>query len=97
MVEAEAEEICHTLAGPEIAVATTKAYSRVVVIILCDRIFIGKLDRRKWIEEILGSISSIFRCMVVSCSMEIWFDQSSGSNREENGKAEINPCFIACK
>lgn len=24
-------------------------------------------------------------------------DQSSGSNREENRKAEINPCFIAYK
>ena len=29
--------------------------------------------------------------------MAIWLDQSSGSNREENGKAEINPCFIVCK
>ncbi len=25
--------------------------------------------------------------------MEIWSDKSSGSNREENGKVEINPCF----
>ena len=29
--------------------------------------------------------------------MEIWSDQSSGSNREENGKAEINPCFMEKK
>ena len=29
--------------------------------------------------------------------MAIWFNQSSGSNREENEKAEINPCFIAHK
>ena len=29
--------------------------------------------------------------------MAIWLDQSSGRNREENGKAEINPCFIVHK
>lgn len=33
----------------------------------------------------------------LSDTMEIWFDQSSRSNREENRKAEINPCCIACK
>ena len=33
----------------------------------------------------------------LSDTMATWFDPSSGSNREENGKAEINPCFIACK
>ena len=31
----------------------------------------------------------------LSDTMAIWLDPSSGSNREENGKAEINPCFIA--
>ena len=29
----------------------------------------------------------------LSDTMEIWSDKSSGSNREENGKVEINPCF----
>ena len=33
----------------------------------------------------------------LSDTMAIWFDPSSGSNREENGKAEINPCFFVCK
>ena len=33
----------------------------------------------------------------LSDTMAIWLDQSSGSNREENRKAEINPCFIAHK
>ena len=27
-------------------------------------------------------------------TMAVWLDQSAGSNREENGKAEINPCFM---
>ena len=45
------------------------------------------------LQELTGSWSFIY----LSDTMAIWFDPSSGSNREENGKAEINPCFIACK
>ena len=35
--------------------------------------------------------------LYLSDTMAIWLDQSAGSDREENGKAEINPCFIAHK
>lgn len=47
-----------------------------------------ELDR-----EYISQVSYIY----LSDTMEIWFDQSSRSNREENRKAEINPCCIACK
>ena len=50
-------------------------------------------------ESLLDDKGNVLRVSYIylSDTMEIWFDQSSRSNREENRKAEINPCFIACK
>ena len=50
-------------------------------------------------ESLLDDKGNVLRVSYIylSDTMEIWFDQSSRSNREENRKAEINPCCIACK
>lgn len=47
-------------------------------------------------ESLLDDKGNVLRVSYIylSDTMEIWFDQSSRSNREENRKAEINPCFI---
>ena len=47
-------------------------------------------------ESLLDDKGNVVRVSYIylSDTMEIWFDQSSRSNREENRKAEINPCFI---
>ena len=46
-------------------------------------------------QSLLDDKGNVLRVSYIylSDTMEIWFDQSSRSNREENGKAEINPCF----
>ena len=49
---------------------------------------------RKSITEFAGK--KVLKCLDYSEGID-GLDQSSGSNREENGKAEINPCFIVCK
>lgn len=50
-------------------------------------------------QSLLDDKGNVLRVSYIylSDTMEIWFDQSSRSNREENRKAKINPCFIACK
>ena len=58
----EADNVLYTLAGPEIAVATTKAYSTQLIAIYCLAIEFGKLrqiiDGEKYIE-LIGEIKSI--------------------------------------
>ena len=44
-------------------------------------------------ESLLDDKGNVLRVSYIylSDTMAIWLDQSSGSNREENGKVEINP------
>ena len=65
---------------------------------LVDEVAVFDKSIYKRLCEVLQKVSEIKPSFIyLSDTMAIWLDQSSGSNREENGKAEINPCFIVCK